>query len=128
MVMQVIEVNYAGDLAGAVSFDTDTGLGAFEYDKKFIDKGIELSPIKMPLSQQIYSFPWLEFQTFKGLPGLLADSLPDDFGNAVLNAWFASQGKAPESITPLERLQYTCLLYTSPSPRDLSTSRMPSSA
>ena len=107
MVMQVIEVNYAGDLAGAVSFDTDTGLGAFEYDKKFIDKGIELSPIKMPLSQQIYSFPWLEFQTFKGLPGLLADSLPDDFGNAVLNAWFASQGKAPESITPLERLQYT---------------------
>jgi serine/threonine-protein kinase HipA len=107
MVKQVINVNYDDDLVGAVSFDTDTGIGAFEYDGKFIKKGIELSPIKMPLSQQIYSFPALGYETFKGLPGLVADSLPDDFGNAVLNAWVASQGKAPESITPLERLQYT---------------------
>jgi len=107
MVTQVINVNYDNDQVGAVSFDTDTGIGAFEYDKKFIQKGLELSPIKMPLSQQIYSFPALGYETFKGLPGLLADSLPDDFGNAVLNAWVASQGKAPETITPLERLQFT---------------------
>jgi len=107
MVTQVINVNYDNNQVGAVSFDTDTGIGAFEYDKKFIQKGLELSPIKMPLSQQIYSFPALGHETFKGLPGLLADSLPDDFGNAVLNAWVASQGKAPETITPLERLQFT---------------------
>lgn len=107
MVKQVIKVNYHDDLVGALSFDTDTGIGAFEYDGKFIKKGVELSPIKMPLSPQIYTFPALRYETFKGLPGLVADSLPDDFGNAVLNAWLASQGKAPETITPLERLQYT---------------------
>jgi len=107
MVTQVINVNYDNHQVGSASFDTDTGIGAFEYDKKFIQKGLELSPIKMPLSQQIYSFPALGYETFKGLPGLLADSLPDDFGNAVLNAWVASQGKAPETITPLERLQFT---------------------
>ena len=107
MVRQVVNVNYHDDLVGAVSFDTDTGMGAFEYDGKFVRKGIELSPIKMPLSRQIYSFPALGYETFKGLPGLVADSLPDDFGSAVLNAWVASQGKAPETITPLERLQYT---------------------
>ena len=66
MVKQVIDVNYLDSLARAVSFDTNTGIGAFEYDKKFIKKGIELSPIMMPLSQQIYSFPTLESQTFKG--------------------------------------------------------------
>jgi len=105
--MQVVNVSYDDALVGAVSFDTDTGNGAFEYDAKFIQKGVELSPIKMPLSAQIYSFPALGYETFRGLPGLVADSLPDDFGNAVLNAWVASQGKAPENITPLERLQYT---------------------
>ncbi|HDY7712967.1 TPA: type II toxin-antitoxin system HipA family toxin, partial [Vibrio vulnificus] len=67
----------------------------------------ELSPIKMPLSNRIYRFPELDFNTFKGLPGLIADSLPDDFGNAVLNAWVASQGRSPSDITPLQRLQYT---------------------
>jgi len=70
-------------------------------------KGVELSPIKMPLSNRIYSFPELDFNTFKGLPGLIADSLPDDFGNAVLNAWVAGQGRSPSDITPLQRLQYT---------------------
>ncbi|UFN56452.1 type II toxin-antitoxin system HipA family toxin [Microbulbifer celer] len=105
--MEVIEVDYKGEVAGAVSFDTDTGLGAFEYDPGFIDSGIELSPLKMPLAQRIYSFPELRFETFRGLPGLIADSLPDDFGNAVLNAWMASQGKHPEEITPLQRLQFT---------------------
>lgn len=107
MVMEAIEVNY-GDLnVGALSFDTQTNLGAFEYSPSFIARGIELAPLKMPLSRQIYSFPELSFDTFKGLPGLIADSLPDDFGNAVLNAWVASQGRSPQDITPLQRLQYT---------------------
>ncbi|ELV8635978.1 type II toxin-antitoxin system HipA family toxin, partial [Vibrio vulnificus] len=82
-------------------------LGSFEYDPSFVKKGVELSPIKMPLSNRIYRFPELDFNTFKGLPGLIADSLPDDFGNAVLNAWVASQGRSPSDITPLQRLQYT---------------------
>ncbi|WJV54785.1 type II toxin-antitoxin system HipA family toxin [Pectobacteriaceae bacterium CE90] len=107
MVMEVINVSYKDHVVGAVSFDTDTGLGAFEYDPGFIKKGIELAPLKMPLAKRIYSFPELNFNTFKGLPGLIADSLPDDFGNAVLNAWVAAQGKSPSAITPLQRLQYT---------------------
>ena len=106
MVMEVITVTYQDDVVGAVSFDTEKGLGAFEYDPGFIKIGVELSPIKMPLSNRIYSFPELNFNTFKGLPGLIADSLPDDFGNAVLNAWVASQGRSPSDITPLQRLQY----------------------
>ncbi|EGQ9972861.1 type II toxin-antitoxin system HipA family toxin [Vibrio vulnificus] len=107
MVMEVITITYQGDLVGAVSFDTKKGLGSFEYDPSFVKKGVELSPIKMPLSNRIYRFTELDFNTFKGLPGLIADSLPDDFGNAVLNAWVASQGRSPSDITPLQRLQYT---------------------
>ncbi|MFC3393761.1 type II toxin-antitoxin system HipA family toxin [Brenneria rubrifaciens] len=105
--MEVINVNYKNSEAGAVSFNTETGTGAFEYSASFIRQGIELSPLKMPLGKRIYSFPELDFETFKGLPGLIADSLPDDFGNAVLNAWVASRGKQPGDITPLQRLQYT---------------------
>ncbi len=107
MVMEVITIKYQDDIVGAVSFDTEKGLGAFEYDPSFEKKGIELSPIKMPLSNRIYSFPDLDFSTFKGLPGLVADSLPDDFGNAVVNAWVAGQGRSPSDITPLQRLQFT---------------------
>lgn len=107
MVMEVISVSFKQHDVGAVSFDTKTGLGAFEYEPSFIKKGIELSPLKMPLAKRIYSFPELDFNTFKGLPGLISDSLPDDFGNTVLNAWVAMRGKSPNDITPLQRLQYT---------------------
>ncbi|MBU2317636.1 MAG: HipA N-terminal domain-containing protein, partial [Gammaproteobacteria bacterium] len=107
MVMEVIKVSYQGHDVGAVSFDVEKGIGAFEYTASFIKKGIELSPLKMPLSRRIFSFPELDFNTFKGLPGLIADSLPDNFGNSVLNAWVASQGKSPNDISPLQRLQYT---------------------
>lgn len=107
MVMEVIKIHYQDDVVGAVSFDPEKGIGAFEYDPSFITKGVELSPIEMPLSNRIYSFPELDYSTFKGLPGLIADSLPDDFGNAVLNAWVASQGRVPSDITPLQRLQFT---------------------
>lgn len=107
MVMEVVDVNYLERYVGAVSFDTDTGIGAFEYDASFVKNGVELSPIKMPLENKIYTFPELSYETFKGLPGLIADSLPDDFGNAVLNAWVASRGGQADDITPLQRLQYT---------------------
>lgn len=107
MVMDVVTVSYGKHEVGAVSFNTDTGLGAFEYSPSFLSTGIELSPLKMPLAKRIYTFPELDYDTFKGLPGLIADSLPDDFGNTVLNAWVAQQGKLPADITPLQRLQYT---------------------
>lgn len=107
MVMEVINITYQGHAVGAVSFDTETGIGSFQYEPEFVKNGVELSPLKMPLSNRIYSFPELDFNTFRGLPGLIADSLPDDFGNAVLNAWVAGQGRSPNDITPLQRLQYT---------------------
>ena len=107
MVTEVIRVEYKGQEVGAVSYDAETRVGHFEYEPKFRRTGIELSPIHMPLSDRIYTFPGLDRETFKGLPGLLADSLPDDFGHAVLNAWVAKQGGVPADITPLQRLQYT---------------------
>jgi serine/threonine-protein kinase HipA len=107
MVTEVIKVKYKEYDVGAVSYNTATQIGAFEYFPSFIKTGIELSPLKMPLTKNIYSFPQIDQLTFKGLPGLIADSLPDDFGNAVMNAWIASQGKSTRDITPLQRLQYT---------------------
>ncbi|WJG10860.1 type II toxin-antitoxin system HipA family toxin [Aliiglaciecola sp. LCG003] len=107
MVMEVVKVSYQGKEVGVVSYNEQTRLGAFEYYPSFIKTGIQLSPLKMPLSKTIYSFPEADFEAFKGLPGLIADSLPDDFGNAVINAWVAAQGKSPQDITPLQRLKYT---------------------
>jgi serine/threonine-protein kinase HipA len=107
MVIEVVKVKYNEQDVGAVSFNTETGIGAFEFESRFIKSGIELSPIKMPLSKKIYTFPENNNETFKGLPGMIADSLPDDFGNAVMNAWIASQGRSATDITPLQRLQYT---------------------
>ena len=107
MVTEVVLVKYREHDVGAVSFNTETGLGFFEYTPRFIRTGIELSPLKMPLSKKIYSFPEADPATFKGLPGMIADSLPDNFGNAVMNGWIATQGKSISDISPLQRLQYT---------------------
>ena len=80
--------------------------GYFEYDRAFQSSGIEPSPITMPLSDQSYSFPALSRETFKGLPGFLADSLPDKFGNRLINQWLERQGRSADSFSPLERLCY----------------------
>jgi serine/threonine-protein kinase HipA len=80
---------------------------SFEYDGDFVRKGIEISPLMMPLSNKVYEFPELVIPAFKGVPGLLADSLPDKFGNAVINQWLASEGRTPESFNVVERLCYT---------------------
>ncbi|AMG65745.1 TPA: HipA N-terminal domain-containing protein [Providencia stuartii] len=95
MVMEVINVNYHNQTIGALSFDTERKIGAFEYEPSFLKKGIELSPLKMPLSSTIFRFPELDFNTFKGLPGLIADSLPDDFGNAVIDETIEHVSKWP---------------------------------
>ena len=84
-----------GQTVGAVAWDESQGLASFEYEKKFKSKNIDLSPVKMPIksNQNIFSFPKLrpsknsEYDTFKGLPGLLADVLPDKYGNQLINIW-----------------------------------------
>jgi len=91
---------------GYVSLAEGEQSASFEYDRDFLRSGIELSPIRMPLSQRVYSFPELAFPSFRGLPGLLADSLPDKFGNAVIDTWLATQGRRPESFNAVERLCY----------------------
>ena len=105
--MSIAEVILWGKTIGAVSWDEESGLANFEYDGAFQNSGIQVSPITMPLSELIYSFPALPRETFHGLPGLLADSLPDDFGNALINAWLAREGREPSSFNPVERLCYT---------------------
>ena len=108
----VAKVNIWGQLAGAILWDEPAQVARFEYDEQFLKAGLDLSPIKMPIAEalngkRIYSFPALSKETFKGLPGLLADSLPDRFGNQLIDAWLARQGRDPESTDPVERLCYT---------------------
>jgi len=103
----IAKVQLWGRTIGAVSLDGGRDVAAFQYDADFARSGIELSPLRMPLGEQGYEFPALPRNTFHGLPGLLADSLPDKFGNALIDAWLATQGRTPESFDALERLCYT---------------------
>ena len=103
----VAEVRLWGRTIGAVSLGDNDAVTAFEYDAAFSGSGIEVSPIAMPLSRRVYTFPELAVKTFYGLPGLLADSLPDKFGNALINAWLATQGRPADSFDAVERLCYT---------------------
>ncbi len=96
-----------GSDIGAVSWLPDRGLGVFQYTPEFATSRIELAPMMMPLSDTPYEFPSLSRETFKGLPGMLADSLPDKFGNTLINAWLAARSREPGSFTPVERLCYT---------------------
>ena len=110
--VDVAEVKIWGELAGAVRWDEEQQLGYFQYDPNFIEKGWDLSPIKMPITNgnTIYSFPELRKgrneteDTFKGLPGLLADALPDKYGNRLINVWLAKQGRPENSMNPVEKL------------------------
>lgn len=103
----VAEVRLWGRTIGAVSLEDGGEVAAFEYDHAFAQSGIQISPITMPLSRRIYSFPELPRKTFYGLPGLLADSLPDKFGHVLIDAWLATQGRQPGSFNVIERLCYT---------------------
>ena len=96
-----------GRRIGAVSWAADREVAFFEYDLAFRGSGIQIAPLTMPLSSEIYAFPGLPRQTFYGLPGLLADSLPDRFGNALINAWLATEGRTEASFNAVERLCYT---------------------
>lgn len=91
---------------GAVSWVAGREIGVFQYAPEFVGSGIEIAPLTMPLAVAPYEFPELPREAFRGLPGLVADSLPDKFGNALIDAWLASQGRTPESFNPVERLCY----------------------
>ena len=106
MEIKTVKVKLWGTTIGYLH-KQDNGLIGFQYDEDFLKSGIELSPIKMPLSNTTYSFPALSEETFGGLPGMLADSLPDKFGNIVIKKYLESQGRTEESLTVLEKLCYT---------------------
>ena len=95
-----------GRRIGAVSWDAARGLGIFQYDPRFVAAGIEVSPIAMPVREAPYTFPALGVDAFKGLPGLLADALPDRYGNALIDVWLAETGRAAEDFNPVDRLCY----------------------
>ncbi|MDB9952424.1 type II toxin-antitoxin system HipA family toxin [Porticoccaceae bacterium] len=104
--MNAGEVTLWGATVGFVAWDQQKNYAAFEYDKTFLESGIQLAPMMMPLASEIYAFPTLNKATYKGLPGMLADSLPDKFGNDVINQWLAETGRTPESFKAVERLMY----------------------
>lgn len=110
--MEVAEVKIWGQLAGAVAWDKANAFAEFEYDPAFKSLKWDLAPLKMPVSdnRNQFSFPELrkernsEYDTFKGLPGLLADALPDKYGNQLINLWLAQQGRPQDSMNPVEML------------------------
>ncbi len=104
--MSVASVSLWGTQIGAVSQDNEGDPAIFQYDTGFLSSDIEVSPLVMSLRATPYSFPGLSYETFHGLPGLLADSLPDRFGNALIDAWLAGQGRIPSSFASVERLCY----------------------
>jgi len=101
-----------GNTVGAVSWLDEPAYGVFEYDPEFLKKGLDVSPVHMSLEAAqkgdgIFSFPALNKDTFLGLPGMLADALPDKFGNSIIDTWLARQGRDGASFSPVERLCYT---------------------
>ncbi len=95
-----------GTPIGAVSMPDGARTAAFQYDRDFLASGIAVSPLTMPPRTEPYVFPALNPESFHGLPGLLADSLPDRYGQALIDAWLAGQGRTPESFDSVERLCY----------------------
>jgi serine/threonine-protein kinase HipA len=107
----IADVKIWSHKVGVVLWDQQKNYGVFEYDKQFFKLGLDLSPIMMPIAdaqrgRKVFSFPLLNPDTFKGLPGLLADSLPDKFGNQIIDAWLAQQGKSSYDFNPVDRLCY----------------------
>jgi len=93
-----------------VSWSANSGYATIEFYESFAMNGWDIAPLLMPLQDilrgdRIFSFPANQKKTFKGLPGLLADSLPDDYGNSVIDEWFAVK-QMSVAVTPLDRLCY----------------------
>ncbi len=105
--MTTASVELWGKRIGAVTWAEDRGTGIFQYTPDFGASGIGVSPLQMPFRETPYEFPNLGKDTFRGLPGMLADSLPDKFGDAIINVWLASQNRKAATFNPVERLCYT---------------------
>jgi serine/threonine-protein kinase HipA len=101
-------VNLWGERVGAIAWDSGNGLGSFEFEPKFLNSGLDISPILMPANNaknRIFTFNEnRDSLTFRGLPGLLADILPDTYGNALINSWLVTQGRPSDSLNPVEIL------------------------
>ncbi|CAN5366592.1 type II toxin-antitoxin system HipA family toxin [soil metagenome] len=101
-------INLWKQRVGAFAWDSETGIGSFEYDNSFLKKGLDLAPIKMSIEnkrRKIFSFPELrDIKTFRGLPGLVADTMPDKYGNALINAWLVNNNRVSDSLSPVELL------------------------
>ena len=103
----IAEINLWGRRIGAVTLADGEAVARFEYDREFLGSGIEVAPLVMPLGRGVHRFPALARESFHGLPGMLADSLPDRFGNALIDTWLATQGRAAGTFDAVERLCYT---------------------
>ena len=101
------EVKLWNKTVGALAYDSVSKISTFEFAPEWIDRGIEIAPLRMPLSSGKFQYPALNVETYKGLPAVFSDTLPDDFGNAVIDAWLARNGRSSQSFTSLERLLYT---------------------
>lgn len=104
------EVWLWGKMVGALAWSPQHQVATFEYTPEWVETGVQISPLHMRSqvnSQRLFQFPQLNPLTYKGLPACFADTLPDDFGNAVINAWLARNGRDPHSVTPIERLLYS---------------------
>jgi len=101
-------INLWNERVGAIAWNAGTGIADFEFEPAFLRRGLDIAPLKMPVNAangRIYSFPELrDSQTFKGLPGLLADVLPDRYGNTLINTWLARNGRPADSMNPVEML------------------------
>ena len=103
----IAQIYLWGLYVGALNWDETTQVGEFEFSPEFVSTGLEISPIHMPArAGYTYAFTNLNRETYKALPAIFADSLPDDFGNALINAWLAQQGRDKLSFTPVDRLLY----------------------
>jgi serine/threonine-protein kinase HipA len=104
--LTVAAVTLWGTRIAAVSIDAGERYATFQYDPTFLRSAIEVAPVQMPLRSLPYTFPGLPEDAFSGLPGLLADSLPDRWGTALVNAWLASEGREQSSFDVVQRLCY----------------------
>jgi serine/threonine-protein kinase HipA len=102
----VASVHLWGRPVGAVVLEDDSDTAVFQYDPDFARSGIQVSPVTMPLRPDPYAFPALPQETFRGLPGMLADSLPDRYGTALIDTWLSSEGRTPTCFNAVERLCY----------------------
>jgi len=101
--MTTAAVNLWGTTIGYVSMDTAERFARFEYDPDYATKGVKLAPLMMPLkAHQVYQFSNLPKHSFYGLPGLLADSLPDKYGNKLIDVWLAQKGRTAESFNAVD--------------------------